>query len=222
MSFQPLAGISWGVSARRPRSSVATARGSVWWPADGPSPAAAPSPCEPSDPPAPVARPSLVLAPPAVLRPTITAVASMPAHTVDLAIRRVNPGRFLGLLATFAIEALPARPVRVHDYPPTTNRTSGLVGVLVVQVAGTVLETDGSGAAPAGRYQQSPRSGYSVRAKRATARPSRTRQVAATIATWSGTGTCQPPQVMPGSKVAWAAGLRSRWSNTVERIGSTA
>jgi hypothetical protein len=66
------------------------------------------------------------------------------------------------------------------------------------------------------------RGGYSVRAKRATARPSRTRQVAATTATWSGTGTCQPPQVMPGSKVARAAGLRSRWSNTVERTGSTA
>jgi hypothetical protein len=66
------------------------------------------------------------------------------------------------------------------------------------------------------------RGGYSVRAKRATARPSRTRQVAATIATWSGTGTCQPPQVMPGSKVARAAGVSSRWSNTTDRIGSTA
>jgi hypothetical protein len=42
----------------------------------------------------------------------------MPAHTVDLAIRRVSPGRFLGLLATLAIEALPTRPVWIHDYHP--------------------------------------------------------------------------------------------------------
>jgi hypothetical protein len=64
--------------------------------------------------------------------------------------------------------------------------------------------------------------GYSVRAKRATASPSRTRQVATTIAICTGTGTCQEPQTMPGSKVARAAGVRSRWSNTTDRIGSTA
>src|SRR4029450_12323529 len=111
MSFQPLAGISWGVSAPRPRSSLATARGSVWWPADGPPPAAAPRPWETAGPPAPGTRPALgaaaaagaspgepppprggapgpalLLGPPAVLRPTITAVASIPARRVDLVI----------------------------------------------------------------------------------------------------------------------------------------
>ena len=88
------------------------------WPADGPPPTAAPSPWEPSDPPTRVPRPSLLLAPPAVLRPTIKAVASMPARRVDLAILRVSPGRFLGLLATLAIQALPARPVWTHGYHP--------------------------------------------------------------------------------------------------------
>jgi hypothetical protein len=42
------------------------------------------------------------------------------------------------------------------------------------------------------------------------------------MAICTGTGTCQPAQVMPGLKVAWAAGVRSRWSNTTDRIGSTA
>jgi hypothetical protein len=64
------------------------------------------------------------------LRPTSTAVASMPARRPDLAILRVNPDRFLGLLATLAIEALPTRRVWVDEYPPTTNRTSGPFGVL--------------------------------------------------------------------------------------------
>jgi hypothetical protein len=45
-------------------------------------------------------------------------VASMPARRVDLAILRVSPGRFLGLLATLAIEALPTRPVWIPDYHP--------------------------------------------------------------------------------------------------------
>src|SRR4029453_8127363 len=133
MSSQPLAGISWGASAPRPRSSLATARGSVWWSADGPPAAAPPSPGEPSDPPARAPRPSLALpslAPPAVLRPTITAVASMPARMPDLVILRVSPGRFLGLLATLAIQALPAGPVWAHGYHPTTNRTSGPFGML--------------------------------------------------------------------------------------------
>src|SRR4029453_13840480 len=116
MSSQPLAGISWGASAPRPRSSFATARGSVWWSADGPPPAAAPRPWGPSDPPARAPRPSLALAPPAVLRPTITAVASMPTRSVDLIILRVSPGRFFGLLATLAIQALPTRPVWAPDY----------------------------------------------------------------------------------------------------------
>src|SRR4029453_14714584 len=129
MSFQPLAGISWGVSAPRPRSSLATARGSVWWPADGPPPAAAPSPWEPSDPPARVPRPSLVLAPPAVLRPTIPAVASMPARRVDLVILRVSPGRFLGLLATLAIQASQLVRSGSTATTPTTNRT-GPFGML--------------------------------------------------------------------------------------------
>src|SRR4029453_4058031 len=126
MSSQPLAGISWGPSAPRPRSSFATARGSVWWSADGPPPAAAPRPWEPSDPPArapppargPAPRACRVRAPPAVLRPTITAVASMPTRSVDLIILRVSPGRFFGLLATLAIQALPTRPVWAPDYHP--------------------------------------------------------------------------------------------------------
>jgi hypothetical protein len=112
-----------------------------------------------------------------------------------------------------------------HTTPEMAVRVAAAIQerlVVVVQVA----ERCSSGTAPAAecssRYQQVTRSCYSVRAKRATARPSRTRQVAATIAICTGTGTCQPPQVMPGSKVARAAGLRSRWSNTVERIGSTA
>ncbi|HEU4898007.1 MAG TPA: hypothetical protein VFX88_10675 [Actinomycetota bacterium] len=42
----------------------------------------------------------------------------MPARRVDLAILRVSPGRFLGLLATLAIQALPARPVWTHGYHP--------------------------------------------------------------------------------------------------------
>jgi hypothetical protein len=42
----------------------------------------------------------------------------MPARRVDLAILRVSPGRFLGLLATLAIQALPTRLVWIHDYHP--------------------------------------------------------------------------------------------------------
>jgi hypothetical protein len=42
----------------------------------------------------------------------------MPARSVDLAILRVSPGRFLGLLATLVIEALPTRLVWVPDYHP--------------------------------------------------------------------------------------------------------
>jgi hypothetical protein len=36
------------------------------------------------------------------LRPTSTAVASMPTRTVDRAIRRATPGRFLPFLAALA------------------------------------------------------------------------------------------------------------------------
>src|SRR5512132_2803869 len=128
MSFQPLAGISWGVSAPRPRSSLATSSGLVACSAGAPPPAAEPNPGEPSDPPAQVPRPSLVLAPPAVLRPTITAVASMPAHTVDLAIRRVSPGRFLGLLATLAIQALPNSSGLGPRLPPLGPTEPGRLG----------------------------------------------------------------------------------------------
>jgi hypothetical protein len=42
----------------------------------------------------------------------------MPARRVDLVILRVSPGRFFGLLATLAIEALPTRPVWIHGYHP--------------------------------------------------------------------------------------------------------
>jgi hypothetical protein len=42
---------------------------------------------------------------------------------VPLAVRPNRPGRCRVLPATFAIAALPARPVRVHGYPPKTNRT---------------------------------------------------------------------------------------------------
>ena len=104
MSFQPLAGISWGVSAWRPWPPLATAFGSVSWLAPGPPPAAAPSPPGASVPPLPVAPPwpALALPPPALLRPTSTAVASMPTRSVDLAILRVSPGRFFFLPAALA------------------------------------------------------------------------------------------------------------------------
>src|SRR5215207_5651871 len=133
MSFQPLGGICWGLSAVRPRWLSVTVSGPVSWPADRPSPAAAPSPCgaDPCDPPALVPWASLALRPlSAVLRPTNTAVASMPSRTVRLAARPNRPGRCRVLPATFAIAALPARPVRVHGYPPKTNRTLGPFVVL--------------------------------------------------------------------------------------------
>src|SRR4029453_2391649 len=51
MSLHPRGGISWGLSAWRPRPLPATAPGSVSWPAEGPPPGGAPPP-PPAPPPA--------------------------------------------------------------------------------------------------------------------------------------------------------------------------
>jgi anti-sigma regulatory factor (Ser/Thr protein kinase) len=63
---------------------------------------------------------------------------------------------------------------------------------------------------------------YSLALNSQIAMPSITRPRASTTSASSRAGTCQPHQVTPGSSLARAAALMSRWLNTSRRIGSTA
>jgi len=132
MSFQPLAGISWGMSAPRPRSLFAIARGSVWWPADGRAAAGRRAELLGS-------RPTRAgPGPPAVAGPGPTGGLAPHHHGGggEHARRQGRPGHPPGQprpLPRFARHlgrrGLPTRPVCIHDYHPTTNRT-GPFGML--------------------------------------------------------------------------------------------
>jgi anti-sigma regulatory factor (Ser/Thr protein kinase) len=63
---------------------------------------------------------------------------------------------------------------------------------------------------------------YSLALNSQIAMPSITSPSASTTNASSSAGTCQPHQVTPGSSLARAAALMSRWLNTSRRIGSTA
>ena len=62
--------------------------------------------------------------------------------------------------------------------------------------------------------------GYSALRNSAIAMPSIPRPMAATMASDSPSGTCQPNQVMPGLSL-FSTWPKARWANTACRIGST-